>query len=178
MKKRVSLSGAEKTIQAIWDWYEVQSKLSLGKKNQLLAELRKGGAVSDPVFSAMSLEDIHEFFRELDYLTMFDLLAATEATIRLDYRNRARGRKRDNVSKEFRRLYSDHGYDVGLESDILATWKRLVPGTTRAVGEFNGALRLRHWLAHGRYWEPTLGRDYTPVDIYEIAYNLLEAIRA
>ena len=127
--KRVSLSGAEKTIQEIWDWYEVQSRLSLGKKSKLLDQLREGRPVSDPAFFGMSMAEIHEFFRELAYLTMLDLVAATEAAIRLDYLSRVYERKKDDVSRHFRGLFREQGDRASLESDILATWKLLAPRT-------------------------------------------------
>jgi len=176
--RRVSFSGAEKTIQAIWDWYQVQSRLSLGKKNELLDALRNSRPVPDSIFFAMGMEEIDEFFRELDYVAMLDLLAATEATIRLNFLTRVYGRKKDEVSRQFRELYKKQGDRVGLESDILETWKQLAPQTKGAVGDFSGALNLRHWLAHGRYWNPKLGRDYSPADVYDISYHLLQAIGA
>jgi len=117
--RRVSFSGAEKTIQAIWDWYQVQSRLSLGKKNELLDALRNSRPVPDSIFFAMGMEEIDEFFRELDYVAMLDLLAATEATIRLNFLTRVYGRKKDEVSRQFRELYKKQGDRVGLELSLI-----------------------------------------------------------
>jgi len=174
--KRVSLSGSEKTIQAIWDWYDFQSRLSLERKSQLLQQLRNGQPVSDPRFFGMTIEEIDDFFGELDCLVMLDLLASAEAAIRVDYLNRVYRRRKDAVSRRFRHLYKEQGNQVGLEKDILEAWTQLAPATKQAVGDFNGALNLRHWLAHGRYWTPKFGRDYSPGDVYDISFNLISAI--
>ena len=176
--RRVPRSGEHKSIQDVWDWYEVQSRLSRAKRSEVLADLRADRPVSDPVFATMSIDDVNSFFGELDYLAMLDLLSAAEAAIRLNFLTRVEKRKKDLVSRRFRQLYKQKGWRVDLEGDLLATWKRLVPQTARAVGDFNGALGLRHWLAHGRYWDPKLGRDYSPEVIYDISHNLLSAIGA
>jgi hypothetical protein len=46
------------------------------------------------------------------------------------------------------------------------------------VADFRGVLRLRNWLAHGRYWHPRLGRGYTPSDVFDISRNLVQTIVA
>ena len=175
--KRVPLSGDHKTIQALWDWYQCQSKLSLGKKSQVLIEMRNDQLPSDPLFFGMTGDDVEEFFGELDYLIMFDLLAAAEAAIRVDFLNRVNDRKKDDVSRQFRDIHREKGRKVALKEDILGVWKEFLPTARKgAVGDFNGALKLRDWLAHGRYWTRKLGRDYSPDDVYDIAYNLLDAV--
>jgi len=176
--KRVPLSGKQKTIQEIWHWFEIQSRLSRQKRNEVLDELRSSRPVSDPIFFAMDLEEIDEFFRELDYLVMLDLFAAAEAAILLDFLNRVYERKKDAVSRHFRKLYKTQRRPVSLSDDILEAWKQFAPKARAAVGDFSGALNLRHWLAHGRYWNPKLGRKYSPADVYDISYNLLKAIGA
>ncbi len=174
--RRVSFSGDQKTIQDVWEWYECLRKLSTGKKAKLLSDIEHNRPATDPTFVGMTPEEVDEFFRELDYVTMLDLLAAGEAAIRIDFLNRVYNRGKDSVSKRFREIYQAKGSQAALDEDILETWKELKPGTKQKVGGFNGALNLRHWLAHGRYWTPRLGRDYSPGDIYDIAYDLLVAI--
>ena len=124
----------------------------------------------------MTIEEINEFFNELDYLTMLDLLAATEAVIRVDFLHRVYNRKKDDLSRQFRQIYQQKGNMVSLDPDILDIWKEFDPAAKRKVSDFKSALNLRHWLAHGRYWTPKLGKDYSPNDVYDIAYNLLEDI--
>lgn len=175
--KRVSLSGEEKTIQAVWNWYQCQQKLSLIKKNHLLSEIRNNQAPTDPSFFGMTIEDINEFFYELEYLAMLDLLASAEATIKVDFLNRVYDRKKDNISRKFRDTYNEKKNNISLENDILDAWKELVPATKKEVSDFKGALNLRHWLAHGRYWTPKFGRNYSPDDIFDITHNLIGIIK-
>jgi hypothetical protein len=47
---------------------------------------------------------------------------------------------------------------------------------TSVIGAFRGALRLRHWLAHGRHWHPKLGRGYAPADVFDISRGLIDSI--
>ncbi len=174
--KRVSLSGLEKSLSAIWQWYNYQSSLSLSAKSQLRQQLLAGAPVTDPVFFGMSLEEVDDFFRELDLVTILDLLAAAEAAIRVDFLNRAYHGKGDQVAREFRTLYKRHGVRVRLDEDILETWKKHRATAENAVSKFRGALKLRHWLAHGRYWTPKFRMNYSPSDVFDIADDLLNAI--
>jgi hypothetical protein len=41
------------------------------------------------------------------------------------------------------------------------------------IGALRGALNFRHWIAHGRYWEPKLGRAYGFADIYNLAKGIV-----
>jgi hypothetical protein len=51
------------------------------------------------------------------------------------------------------------------------------PETKSPAGDFKGALKLRNWLAHGRYWTPKLGRkSYSPGDVFDICEQLLMAL--
>lgn len=174
----VPLSGEHKSVEAIWDWYQFQSQLSLEKMNLLFEELRLTAATSDPFFLGMDVEEIRSFFKELDYLAMFDLIAATEAALRLDYRHRVQQRKKDGVSRRFRQLHKTDGELVSLDQHILSIWRQELPVAKAAIGDFLGALRLRHWLAHGRWWMPKLGKEYTPRDVFDISQSLLSAITA
>jgi len=46
---------------------------------------------------------------------------------------------------------------------------------TKRIGELKGALKLRRWLAHGRYWNPDkMGRkSYDAYSVYIIADNII-----
>jgi hypothetical protein len=54
----------------------------------------------------------------------------------------------------------------------LDLWKQEFPTQKLLLGELKGALNYRHWLAHGRYWEPKLGRKYD----YESLYLLVQTV--
>lgn len=175
-KKRVSLSGDEKTIGDIWDWFGLQQQLSNVKKLDIKQQVQSNQFDAGSRFNGMTLEDIDGFFYELHAVTMLDLMAAAEAAIRVDYLTRVYDRKKSKLSRRFRDLYKKSGGRVSLIDDILAMWKDCEPGTRRQVKEFKTAWGFRHWLAHGRYWDPKIGRRYAPADIFDIAYNLLDVM--
>ena len=174
--KRVSLSGLEKSLAAIWEWYEYQSALSLSAKSHIRQQILAGDPVVHPTFFGMSLDDVDAFFGELDWVTILDLVAAAEAAIRVDFLNRAYHGNGERISKIFRGLYKQYGPSVRLDEDILEAWKAHDPAIKNAVGDFKGVLKMRHWLAHGRYWTPKFGMAYSPADVFAIASNLLLAM--
>ncbi len=59
------------------------------------------------------------------------------------------------------------------------TWKEFTPDPAdkMVIGDFKAALKLRNWLAHGRYWEERFPRDYSPGDVYDICHALLRVVR-
>ena len=149
--KRVSLSGKHKSIQWVWDWYEFHFRLLVWAKSQARQTFPADREKPPDAFFGMTPEQIDDYRQELHCVAMLNLLAAAEATIRVDYWNRARKGRKDPVSRHFRDLYRNHGMEVRLKEEILDTWKRFSPGSRRAVGDFAEALKLRNWLAHGRY---------------------------
>jgi len=168
---RVSFSGAEKSIDAIWLWH---TKASSALRERLLEEQVAVVPVARPVFLGMSLEDITEFFLELDYLVMLDLLSAAEATIRVDFWTRVQDREKDVLSRAFREIAKQQDERVSLEEHILDAWVQHKPEVKASTGDFKGALKLRNWLAHGRYWTPKLARkSYSPLDVFDICEQVL-----
>ena len=105
---------------------------------------------------------------------MFELLATTEAILRIEFDARVKGRRKDSLSRRFRDAHKLRGEKIRLDDDILAALKE----AGVEVGDFRGTLRLRDWLAHGRHWHPKLGRGYTPGDVLGIARELIDSIPA
>jgi hypothetical protein len=131
----------------------------------------------------MTRDEVDTFFgeqrSELDYLVMLSLLASAEAAVRIDFNARVRMRKKDPLSRSFRKLRNTQGKKIRLGQDILETRKDLEPEKKTAIGSFVGALRLRHWLAHGRYWNPKLGKPvdhYSPSEVYDITNAIVTAL--
>ena len=123
--------------------------------------------------------EVEEFFEaqrgELELLTMFELLATTEPILRIEFKDRVAARKKDGLSRRFRRIHKANGDKIRLEEDILAAMKE-EGVAAKIISAFRGTLRLRHWLAHGRHWHPKLGRGYAPGDVFDIARALIESI--
>ncbi|WP_295991100.1 hypothetical protein [Rugamonas sp.] len=132
---------------------------------------------------------------EVDLSAIFTLIAAAEARIRLDARTRAQ-KTANSLAKRLALLQSHaaHDWEVPLyEGGIIDAWKdyaatlktmrqqdrdRILTG----IGGLKDALRVRHWLAHGRYW--TLKKNlasYPPAAVARTIgtlYNALNEIAA
>jgi hypothetical protein len=125
--------------------------------------------------SALTLREIDEFFErqsaELELLTTFELLASVEAILRLDLRDRVMKKRKDAVSRRFRGFRNRDR--LRLDEDILEVWSA---EAQVSVSEFRTLLKLRHWLAHGRYWLPRLGQQRDAADVYRISTKLLNSI--
>ena len=103
-----------------------------------------------------------------------DLFGALEAAIRIDFLQRCYRRERDTVSRAFRHLYREKGARASLEGDILAAWRHHSNVPRSVIENLTNAFKYRHWLAHGRYWNPRFPRlDYD--EVYALAEATLDA---
>ncbi|MGO9095342.1 MAG: hypothetical protein ACLQGV_08970 [Bryobacteraceae bacterium] len=100
------------------------------------------------------------------------LLTRLEASFKVDFDFRCKKRKKDALSRHFREVEKkrkERKERARLDEDILEGWKMHHLELSVEIGELRGAFRFRHWLAHGRYWEPKLGRNYDYGSILSIA---------
>ena len=111
--------------------------------------------------------------QELQYLSSLAVMASVEAAFRIDYLQRCYRRDKDKISRAFRELYQNHGVRVSLEDEILAVWLEYSSAGRSTISELRGAFKYRHWLAHGRYWVPKLGRIYDYPTVFVMATNAL-----
>lgn len=105
------------------------------------------------------------------------LTAATEAYLRVDYLSRVQGKKKDALSRAFRKLFSEKSQRTALDRDLLKVWKNADRKLEPEINTFTELLRFRHWIAHGRYWVNKTNKSYTPENVYLICDSLLNAIR-
>ena len=106
------------------------------------------------------IEYFEQHLEELEKNISFNILSTIEASFRIDYKIRTRKKHKDDLSRKFRELHKTKGDNISLEKDILELWKGEYPKFKSIISDFIGALKYRHWLAHGRYWVPKLGRNY------------------
>lgn len=173
-------------INHVWAWFEYQVALIAESRASVLRAVSSAPHPTEHSlrshevrFIGCTAGEVEEFFDaqrgQLELVTMFEILATTEAILRMEVKTRIAARKRDSLSKRFRRLYKVKGDRIRLHEDILVAMKEEGVSPT-AVAAFRAALNLRHWLAHGRHWHPKLGRGYAPTDVFDIARDLIDTI--
>ncbi len=113
-------------------------------------------------------DELRERLDEVDLTSSLAALASVEAAFRIDYLQRYR-RGKDRVSRAFRNIYKAKQQWASLEDEIFAAWVDNSSVPRALIGELRGAFRFRHWLAHGRYWTPKLGRRYDFDDVFALA---------
>ena len=114
--------------------------------------------------------ELNERLSEIDVSSSLSLLSAIEAAFRIDYLQRCYQKKKDPLSRVFREIHKVKGSKTSLEDDILDSWKQNSSAPKEILGHLKGALKFRHWLAHGRYWAPKLGRTkYDYQSVYQLA---------
>ncbi len=164
MSDKVSFSYASQTLEEISDYYKVVSEAL--RKYYNVAE----GKPIPLRFIGLSREELekelNERLNELDKNASLNLLSALEASLRIDYLNRVYRREKDDLSRVFREIHKNKANKASLEEDVLSSWKKYHPSFQSIFSDIIGALKYRHWLAHGRYWVPKLGRQY---DFYSIS---------
>jgi hypothetical protein len=133
-------------------------------------------AQRDPKFVGYSIEDVRqeldERLCELDRSAALGVLSALEASFRTDFLWRCYERRKDDLSRRFRELHKLKENRAALEDDILEAWKQHVPTEKALISEIIGAFKYRHWLAHGRYWIPKLGKRRDFFSVYLLARDM------
>lgn len=173
-------------IDPVWTWFEFQLALIGESRASVLRDISSGSNTAEQArwpheaqFIGLTRREVEEFFDtqrgQLELLTMFEILATTEAVLRIEVKTRVVARKKDPLSRRFRKLHRAKGDRIRLDEVILAAMKE-EGVSTGAIAAFRGALRLRHWLAHGRHWHPKLGRGYAPSDVFDISRALIDSI--
>jgi hypothetical protein len=124
------------------------------------------------------LDELREQFasarKHLRYRAMLHLLTTTEALLRLAFEDLSTRQTKPAIFRRFRKIGRERRGKVRLEEDILNTWIDVYPATARSIREFKGVVPLRDWLAHGRYWNPKMGRpEYEVSDVFDIASEML-----
>jgi hypothetical protein len=131
-------------------------------------------------FSGDSEAEVETYYRErldeLDANYSFSLLASLEASFKIDYLVRCRLKRKDPLSRALRQIYRGKRERASLEDDILEAWKKNTTVPPKVIGDIIGAMKFRHWLAHGRYWPPRLGRRYDFFSVYTLAAEVLNLL--
>jgi len=170
--KRVSFSEQNLTLEKIDQYYrnvEASTQLYFSLSNPIAEELFAGKSETE---IGVELTTVSE---ENEHLVSLNLLAAVEAAFRIDYLQRCYKRKKDDLSHTLRTIHSFKGSHASLEDDIFPAWKEHSVSSTAIVSELKGAFKYRHWLAHGRYWEPKLGKKYDYFSVFMLAQTVFDS---
>jgi hypothetical protein len=116
-----------------------------------------------------------DYIWETELRSSLAILTSIEAAFHLDYQYRShQNGPKDDLSKAFRtiRKSSKKSARLDLDPELFDAWSQHASGVRPLIGELRGAFKYRHWLAHGRYWTPQLGRKYD----FEFLYRLADAV--
>lgn len=141
---------------------EASLRLYFGTKNPDFIAIFAGqrqSEVKDKLDSRLS---------EAELRSILAVLAGIEAAFRLDYQWRRSAKRVDSVSVAFRRYRKSN---VRLDEEIWETWRAHHPTLGLQISQLRGAMKFRHWLAHGRYWQ--IGHKYDFQTVYLIAEAVL-----
>lgn len=123
-------------------------------------------------------EDLDSRISELELSTSLTILASVEAAFRLDYLTRCRLKKKDPLSKELRRIHKAVKEKAKLEDQILKAWIAYeTPANIKFLRQFKESLKLRHWLAHGRYWQPHAHHCFDYPEVSTIASSIFQNLQ-
>lgn len=165
MGRFISLSNENQSFDEILNFHDISSNS--------FREYYDGTPRNDFVgYTRKELEDeLTEKLLENDKRSCLSLLSALEALLRINYQQCAQDKKKDPISRKMRELYKEKGKRASLEDDILKVWKEKEE-IKNVISSVISAFKYRHWLAHGRYWKPRLGRDYDFDFLYILAKQL------
>ncbi len=131
-------------------------------------------------FSGYTTADVKKELKirieELSHTSSLSLLASLEAAFRIDYLQRNYKKTKGTLSISLRTIYKKKGKRASLERDIFDAWKINVNDVSHIIGDLKGAFNYRHWLSHGRYWQPKWGKHkYDYSSVYQLAVTVLDS---
>ncbi len=102
-------------IDFVWTWFEYQVALIAESRanvlrgvTSVLKAAEQAHRAHEARFIGCTPGEVEEFFDaqrgQLELVTMFEILATTEAILRTEVKNGTVARKKDSLSKRFRRL--------------------------------------------------------------------------
>jgi len=172
MARRVSLSGEHLGLGEIAAHHQdLESSLTL-----YFSDISPDYQVRFFGYAPQGVRDeLGERLDEVDLASSLTALAAVEAAFRVDYLERCYKRKKDPVSRALRAVYQHKQDHASLEEEIFEVWANNSSGARKIISDLRGAFRFRHWLAHGRYLTPKLGRPYDFDDVFVPADQALRS---
>ncbi len=173
------------TLDEIRDWHRGIVDALVEQRASIQNAIRQSSAVP-PRFVGMTEGEVDARYdadrRELDRLTMLNLVASAEGTLKVDYFRRVDKKLKDALSIAYRKWHKTLSkrkqrrpeFDDG---GILDELKKAKVMNNNIIGQYRECLRARHWVGHGRYWSKPVEVDrLDPDDVYDRADALLRAM--
>lgn len=175
------------TLVEICDWHSGIIDALVERRASIQHAIRQGSAVA-PRFVGMTEGEVDAHYdadrRELDRLTVLNLVASAEGTLKVDYFRRVEKKLKDALSVAYRNWHNTLSKKKQLRPDfddggILDEIKKAKVMDNNIIGRYRECLRARHWLGHGRYWSKPVEVDrLDPDDVYDRADAFLRAMPA
>lgn len=177
MTLHISIRRHQTTIEDMWDYYGTVRDSIVQSVESAKQNPPQGAGLEDPRLFGSDLGDMEKLLDEADKEASFFIVAAAEAGILVDFYRRVAMRKpKDSVTRAFRKIHNTQSKGRVRLEDILDAWAAEIPIAKADIRLFKGALRFRHWLAHGRYWVPKFGRTFDPTALVGIVTRLFDKI--
>lgn len=138
--------------------YVVHKKSMLDRSINLMYSIKNTDYHAD--FVGLSKDEIEKekesLLKENDTTHCLLLLTAIEALIRLDSDEKYCNKKKDPLSKKIKEIYDrTKGERIKLDDDLInARMSEDDVSLRRFYIDLKTCFKYRHWLAHGRYWDP------------------------
>lgn len=175
-------SAEQQTLDEIREWYRGVIDALLDQRALAQQAIRQSSAAATR-FVGMTEADLDAYYdlqrRELDRLTMLNLVASAEATIKIDYFRRVGEKLKDPLAKFYRDWHKTLSGTKQLRPDfdeggILDVLRKTKVMNNNIIGRFRKCLRPRHWVGHGRFWAKPVEVDtLDPEEVYSRADVLL-----
>ena len=184
MIPHVSISAEQTTVEDVWNHYETVRDSVVRQWEEAKHSLIGGMKQQNQRLLGMSADEVDAYYEsileEVDAQASLFILAATEATLHVDFWTRVDEKRKEPAIRAFRNIYksrSEHNRPrVRVEEDIFDTWAEQIPEAKSDIAKFKQAFKYRHWLAHGRYWVWKQGRRHDPTGLVRMISSLFERI--
>lgn len=174
------------SINDVYEWYETTEEW-LTSLVQILREVRNIGQIDkisnyipeDLLFATP--DETHQLLTEkrehLLEAACMQLFSAYEGTLQDDMKRRRKGRIGKALKKLSKDSISKKAADVNA---ILDCWIDNLGIELHNYSFLKGAIKYRHWLAHGKYWDdvnaPINISSITPKMLYDSMISIFETI--
>lgn len=159
--------------------YVCHKKTSVDHSINLFYSIKNPDYYAD--FIGMSKDEIEEtkegMLKENDITHSLIILTTIEALIRLDADKKYCSKKKNEFSRLIKDIYDKtKGERIKLEDDLINA-RMNVDDTNlrRSYNELKKCFKYRHWLAHGRYWDP---KRISEVDFDSIRILILSILNS